>query len=107
TTKTRRHEEGISRFARKRTFVPTSCPSCLRGSKFLTSTPRQRVRLDVRKTLHRLEHAFLVAEAGILDAAEGRHLDAVAGNLPDIDRADLQLVDEAGDVVEAVGADAG
>src|SRR5882724_10851731 len=71
------------------------------------SEPRHRVGLDVGEALHRLEHAFLVAEAGILDAAEGRHLDAVAWHLPDIDGADLELAYEAGDVVEAVGADAG
>src|SRR5882762_2350437 len=70
------------------------------------SEPRHRVGLDVGEALHRLEHAFLVAEAGILDAAEGRHFDAIARHFPDIDGADLQLVDEAGDVVQPVGADA-
>ena len=39
-------------------------------------------------------HAFLVAVAAVLDAAEGGHLDAVAGDLPDVHGAD----DEAADV---------
>src|SRR3546814_5216004 len=51
--------------------------------------------------------AFLVAEAGVLDPAEGRHLDAVARNLPDVDRPDAQLGHETGDMLEVVGADAG
>src|SRR3546814_8808714 len=62
---------------------------------------------DVGEALHRLQHAFLVAEAGVLDPAEGRHLDAVARNLPDVDRPDAQLGHETGDMLEVVGADAG
>ena len=42
------------------------------------SLPRQRVRLDVGEALHRFLHAFLVAEPGILDAAEGRELEPIA-----------------------------
>src|SRR3546814_9281688 len=61
---------------------------------------------DVGEALHRLKHAFLVAEPGILDPAEGRHLDAVARHLPDVDRPDAQLSHEARDPVEAIGADA-
>ena len=72
----------------------------------LLSRPRQRIGLHIGEALHRLDHAFLVAEPGILDAAERRHLDAIARHFPDIDGADFQLVDEARDVVEPVGADA-
>ena len=48
-------------------------------------SPRQRVRLRVGEALHRLLHAFLVAESGVLDAAERRQLEAVAGDLADVD----------------------
>src|SRR5258708_2040561 len=66
--------------------------------------PGQGIGLQVGKAFHGLEHAFSVAQARILDAAEGRHLDAIARHFPDIHRADLELLDETGDVVEAVGA---
>src|SRR5687768_2536337 len=68
--------------------------------------PRQRVSADVGEALHRFPDAFLVAEARILDAAERRHLDAVARNLPYIYRANVELADEARDVVEPMCADA-
>ena len=68
--------------------------------------PRQRVGLDVGVALHGFPHAFLVAEAGVLDAPERAHLDAIARHLPDVDGPDLQLVDEAGDVVEPIRANA-
>ena len=72
-----------------------------------SASPGQRVRLDVGEALHRLLHAFLVAQARILDAAERRQLEPVAGHFADVDRADMQLGDETRDVVEAVGADRG
>src|SRR4029077_2574647 len=68
--------------------------------------PRQRIGLHIGEALHRLDHAFLVAEPGILDAAERRHLDAIARHFPYVDGADVEFVDEARDVVEPVGADA-
>src|SRR5437899_11199179 len=67
-------------------------------------SPWERVRLDVGEALHRLLHAFLVAEAGVLDAAERRQLETVAGHLANVDAADVELGDEAGDVVEPVRA---
>src|SRR5450432_416516 len=70
-------------------------------------SPGKRISLHVGKAFHRLEHAFLVAETGILDPTEGRHLDAIARDLPDVDRANLELLHETRDVVEPVGADAG
>ena len=39
----------------------------------------------LREALHRFLHAFLVAEARVLDAAEGRELEAVAGHLAHVD----------------------
>src|SRR5205085_11421533 len=51
-----------------------------------------------------LFRSLLVAEARILDAAEGRHLDPVPRHLPDVDSTDLELAHEPGDVVEPVRA---
>ena len=39
------------------------------------------------------------------DAAEGRELQPVARHLAHVDRAHVELADEAGDVVQPVGAD--
>src|SRR3546814_14752792 len=74
------------------------CSSDLKGraqlaTSLITSPPRQRKRLHVGVALHRLDDAFLVAEAGVLDAAEGRHLDAVAGHFPDVHGADPEAED--------------
>src|SRR5580765_2469915 len=69
------------------------------------SDPWQRVGLGVREALHRLLHAFFVPQAGVLDAAEGRQLEPVAGHLAHVDAADLQFGDEAGNVIEPVRAD--
>src|SRR3546814_16230280 len=44
------------------------------ATSLITSPPRQRKRLHVGVALHRLDDAFLVAEAGVLDAAEGRQI---------------------------------
>src|ERR1700730_2885775 len=77
------------------------------GGRSSLSRPGKRPRLHMGEPLHRLKDALLVAQARILDAAERRHFDAIARHLPDIDGADLQLVDESGDVVQAIGADAG
>ena len=52
-------------------------------------SPGQRVGLGVGEALHRFLHAFLVAQARVLDAAEGRELQAVARDLADVDRADI------------------
>ena len=41
-------------------------------------TPRQAESLEVGEALHRFLHAFLVAQPRVLDAAEGRELQAVA-----------------------------
>src|SRR5260221_10046747 len=73
----------------------------------ISTLPGNAESLEVGEALHRLLHAFLVAEARILDAAEGRELEPVAGHLADVHRAHVQLAHEAGDVVEAVGADRG
>ena len=77
----------------------------LRSGEAVPAKPRAASSLDVGEALHRLLHAFLVAQARVLDAAEGRELEPVARHLADVDRADLELGDEAGDVVEPVGAD--
>src|SRR4029450_11612972 len=92
----------VPRYARddNRTLTETCGPG------WPSARPGQRPGFHVGEALHRLQHAFLVAQARILDAAEGRHFDAIARYFPDIDRADLQLVDESGDVVQAIGADA-
>src|SRR5688572_12105453 len=68
------------------------------------SGPWQRVGLEVGEALHRLLHPFLVPQPRILDAAEGRELQPVARHLAHVHCADLQLIDEAGDVVQPVGA---
>src|ERR1700681_2798473 len=69
--------------------------------------PWQRISLQVGKAFHRFLHSFLVAEARVLDAAEGSELQAVSGNLAHVDAADVELGDEAGDPVEAIGAHRG
>src|SRR5262245_43194670 len=79
-------------------------PARTNAGPSVLARPGQRIGLHVGEALHRLEHAFLVAEAGILDAAEGRHLYPVSRNFPDVDRADVELVDEPRDVIESVGA---
>ena len=68
-----------------------------------SARPGQRPGLHVGEALHRLEHAFLVAEPGILDAAEGRHLDAITRHFPDIDRANLELVDRVRAIADSKG----
>src|SRR5205823_12055107 len=67
-------------------------------------SPRQRVRLHVGKAFHRFLHAFLVAQSGILDPAERRQLESIARHFAHVDRADVELSDEARDVVQAIGA---
>src|SRR5208282_2527258 len=67
--------------------------------------PGQRIGLRVAVALHRFEYALLVAQPRVLDAAERRHLQAVARNLAHIHAADLELADEAGDQVHPIGAE--
>src|SRR5262245_58128752 len=69
------------------------------------SGPGQRVGLQVGEALHRLEHALLVAQPGVLDPSERRALEAIARHLADVDRTDLEPVHEARDPVEAIRAD--
>src|SRR5436190_16966110 len=69
-----------------------------------SSGPGQRVGLQVGEALDRFLDAFLVAEARVLDAAERRQLEPVARHLAHVDSADVELGNEAGDVVEPVGA---
>src|SRR5579859_4485928 len=70
----------------------------------LMLSPGQRIGLGIAEALHRLEHSFLVAQARILDAAERRHLQTITRHLAHIDAADVEFPHEAGDEVEAVGA---
>src|SRR6476469_5900027 len=55
------------------TIVPSRVmqPRAIRSG----SLPRQRIGFQVGETLHRFLHAFLVTQAGVLDAAEGRELE--------------------------------
>src|SRR5437879_7644771 len=69
-----------------------------------SGSPRQRIRLDVGKAFHRLLHAFLVPQSRILDPAERRQFEAIAGHLADVDRADVQFGDEPRDVVQTIRA---
>src|SRR4029450_4346060 len=71
------------------------------------SGPGQRVGLHVGEALHRLEHALLVAQSGVLDPAEGGALEAIAGHLAHVHRAHLEPAPEARDPVAAVRADRG
>src|SRR6476620_11526007 len=50
--------------------------------------PGQRIRLDVGEALHRLLHALLVAEPRILDSAERRQFETVAGHFAHVHGAD-------------------
>src|SRR3974377_538842 len=67
-------------------------------------SPGQRVGLGVAEALHRLQHAFLVAQAGVLDGAARRHLQAITRDLAYIDAADMQLLHKSCDQVDAIGA---
>ncbi len=69
--------------------------------------PRQRERLQVGVCLHCFDNAFLGTVAGVFDAAERRHLSAIARYFPDIDGADLEFVYETCRMIEPVGADTG
>src|SRR6185369_1131121 len=66
--------------------------------------PGYGIGFQIGEALAAFLYAFLVAQARILDAAERRHLEPVAGHLPDVHAADLQLPHEAHDVVHPVGA---
>src|SRR5258706_3270077 len=70
----------------------------------LASAPGQAEGLQVGEALHRLLHAFLVAQPRILDAAEGSELEAVSGDFAHVHGAHVELAHEARDVVEAVCA---
>jgi hypothetical protein len=96
--------------------VCSACCSCVTGSPLYCSPPRlerkfdvvkaqhvnstasipgERVGFEVGEALDRLLHPFLIAQARVLDAAEGRELQAVAGHFAHVDGADVQLADEA------------
>src|SRR5882757_3656101 len=70
-------------------------------------SPRQGIGLHVGETLHRFLHAFLVAEARILDAAERREFQTITGHLAYVDASDVQFADQARDPIKAVGAHGG
>src|SRR3546814_12668352 len=65
------------------------------------------IRRPPRSTRTDTPFPYTTRFRSVLDPAEGRHLDAVARNLPDVDRPDAQLGHETGDMLEVVGADAG
>src|SRR5664279_886345 len=71
----------------------------LRAMSGRRSSPWQGIGLHVGETLHRFLHAFLVAEARILDAAKGRQFQAIPGHFAHVDAADDQFADETRDPV--------
>src|SRR4051794_22016742 len=79
-------------------------PGKSRVSLLPEDLPWQRIRLHIREALHGFLNAFLVAETRVLDAAERGELQAIAGHLADVDRADVELAHKARDVVQPVGA---
>src|SRR5450631_1340634 len=70
-------------------------------------SPRQGIGLHIGEALHRFLHAFLVAQARILDAAERREFQAITGHLAHVDATDDEFADKARDPVQAIGADGG
>src|SRR5215472_4329933 len=70
-------------------------------------SPWKRIRLDVGKALHRLLDAFLVAEPRVLDPAKRSQLEPVARHFAHVDGSNLQLRDQARDVIQAIRAHGG
>src|SRR5215471_13183047 len=64
----------------------------------LFDLPWQRVRLRIGEAFHRFLYAFLVAQSRVLDAAEGRELEAITRDLAHVDGADVELRHASGDV---------
>src|SRR5215469_4425121 len=100
----------------------SACSSCVTGSpEYILSplasnraqmsgivsaieSPRKRIRLDVGKALHRLLDAFLVAEPRVLDPAKRSQLEPVARHFAHVDGSNLQLRDQARDVIQTIRA---
>src|SRR5579871_1839066 len=64
-------------------------------SSGLWLVPRQRVRFNIRHTLHGLDDAFLIAEAGRLHAAERGPFQAIAGRFVHVDGAGFEFGNDA------------
>ena len=68
--------------------------------------PRHGEGFKVGKTFHGFDHSFFVTKSGVFDSTEGRHFNSITRNFPNIDSSMVEFINEPGDVIEPVRADA-